>query len=208
MNLMRKILVIVVCFVCACMTDKTKVKEDLVPVLTKIILQDSVVVKLDSLLIDSVTSFTELEWAHEKIKRFNKLINLNNSFAEWSKKSIQSSVELAEIEIKGSKIENETMAVLLRDESYNTKKAEATLRTRMMIDEERKRLIDYQQEIAKYKQTIASLKKQISYQKLDSTNVRGYISYFRIIGSDSKGYEVSDTLSLHLSKDYNLIPIN
>lgn len=208
MNLMRKILVIVVCFVCACMTDKTKVKEDLVPVLTKIILQDSVVVKLDSLLIDSVTSFTELEWAHEKIKRFNKLINLNNSFAEWSKKSIQSSVELAEIEIKGSKIENETMAVLLRDESYNTKKPEATLRTRMMIDEERKRLIDYQQEIAKYKQTIASLKKQISYQKLDSTNVRGYISYFRIIGSDSKGYEVSDTLSLHLSNDYNLIPIN
>lgn len=104
-------------------------------------------------------------------------------FAEWSKKSIQSSVELAEIEIKGSKIENETMAVLLRDESYNTKKPEATLRTRMMIDEERKRLIDYQQEIAKYKQTIASLKKQISYQKLDSTNVRGYISYFRIIRS-------------------------
>lgn len=193
--------------VSSCKSENEQLKERIKPVLTKFILQDSILVKIDSLLIDSIQTFSETEWSKEKIIRYQNLIIFNNKMAEFSEERLKLLNETAKIETKGDEIDNETMAILLNDNSYQKRKPKPRVTTEFDINNEKEKLLKYKKNIANYNALIEELKKNINLNKYNSDKKFGYKPYFRVIGADENNVEIKDTLAISLSENLNILQI-
>jgi len=191
----------------SCKSEDEKLIERIKPVLTKFILQDSILVKIDSLLIDSIQTFSETEWSKEKIIRYQNLIVFNNKMAEFSEERLEILNETAKIETKGDEIENETMAILLNDNSYKKRTPKPRVTTEIDINNEKEDLLEYKKNIANYNSLIEELKKNINLNKYSSDKKFGYKPYFRVIGADKNNVEIKDTLAISLSENLNILQI-
>ena len=191
----------------SCKSQEDRLKEKIVPVLTKKALQDSIVSKVDKLIIDSIVTFTELEWTKEKIRRYKFSINLYLTFIKHSEEMVQLLIDRAKLEAKSGKIENETMSLILKDESYKTLPVKARAITLIAIEEDQARIRESRERVQKDSSQLVQLEKKLSEKTIDSKNLRGYIPFYRITGANKEGVEVIDTLKLYLSKELNIMAI-
>jgi hypothetical protein len=201
---MRIVVFILLILIYGCKSKQEKLKERMVPVLTSLILKDSTIKQIDSLVIFEVDTLTDL--------KYNKrLIGIMNSHSDYF-------VNMAKIEndktdsylnlLRSSKssaqlyynvLDSKTLGDMEMDKfrEYNKKVSESIKAAQGYIDSSK--LMDSR---------IAAMTKSIKEHKVDSTNFKGYIPWFRILGSDKDGIQIKrDSMYVYLSDQMSIIKV-
>ncbi len=86
MKLNYSVIFTIVLFICACKSKEEELKEKMIPVIRELVLQDSTVSKLDSIIIYKLDTLTDLNTA---TRRVSMLTNLSNHFVNISEMDLQ-----------------------------------------------------------------------------------------------------------------------
>lgn len=199
-----KMIVIAVILLVGCKSKDQKLREQIEPILKTIAVQDSFVNKLDSIKIYKIYNLSDLEYAK---RREINLLDKSDLYVKISK-SFSEEGQLKEQSMKLSLSQERLYAYLGSSLLVQTEK-ESIVRD----GEELKKLITkaqlYNDSAKFFLDQQGIIRKKIESHKIDSTNFKGYVVLYRILGSDKRNMEVKrDSIKTYLSPNFRIIPIN
>lgn len=185
----------------SCKSKEDKRDQKILEVLPKVILDDSLAFKIDSIKIVKVDTLTELKDSLSKISVLNRWYQTEKNLADIessTSKNLQSSMQLSLSQARLYRMLNSNVLVDSELESAKRYKDEAIEANNKATEHlERANLIN--KRILK----IADLHEK---KKLDSVNFKGYWVLFKVIGADKKnGFVKLDSLFVMLTPEYHII---
>lgn len=187
----------------ACKSKEEELKEAMLPVIRELTLQDSLVTKLDSIIIYKIDTLTDAKTALRRLFLVNDQMELFNSMAKSQQLLSDLYKSNADSRISSARLyynvlDSEVLGDIERDNAREEfkKSRERLKESNLMLDS------------SEIMSTIATkLLSDLNNKKLDSTTFRGYIPRYIVKGADAKGVQVVDSMYVYLSKDLHIIKI-
>lgn len=194
-------LLLVVC-IWGCQKPEEKLKAKIEPIIRKLVIQDSLASKIDSINIYKIDTLTDIDYAYAKMTNAKRKIDYyiessKNYFSQADLTQSNANIKISQAklyyQVLDSKVLGETSVQDARDD----------MKEAMKLAGEAKLYADSAKQLTAYIQTI---EKQLKGKKTDSTTFRGYIVNFRLQGANDRNEEVKkDSLSLYLSPTFHAI---
>lgn len=201
----KSVLALILILLVSCKSKEQKLKESITPVITQAILQDSLVNKIDSLIIYKIDTLTDVEYSLKKIDNLNRrvafYIEMRKSYydrAELDQKSAKLNISQARLYsgILDSKV--------LRDISIDD--AKAKLKSSQELLDKGSSYLDSAKNLNKI---IDEIHKKIKNGEINRKSFKGYIASFRLMGSDNRNTEVKkDSMYIYISPALRIIPMS
>lgn len=202
---MNKVYLILFSFsiLCSCKSPEDKLKEKMLPIIKTTILQDSVVSKLDSLVIYKIDTLTDLKIADQKIINASHTIDFYTSMA----KSYFDQAELEQSNAKIKSSEAEMYLTILDSRALGMTSLEEA-KNHLKESQSLSKQSDLYRDSAKYFIEAADkMEAQIKSKKLDSVTFKGYVPHFKVLGATDKNVVVKkDSMIMFLSPELRIIP--
>ena len=187
----------------SCKSKEQKLKDAITPVLTQAIFQDSLVSKIDSLIIFKIDTLTDVEYSLKKIENLNRQATLYVSIRKSYYDRAELDQQSAKLSINQARLYTGILdSKTLRDMSLD--EAKAKLKSSLELIKEGSLYSDTIKNLTK---TAEEIERKIKAGEINRKSFKGYIAHFRIIGSDKKNIEVKrDSMYLYLSPAFRIIP--
>jgi hypothetical protein len=187
----------------SCKNEEEELKEKMIPVLTKITLQDSLVAKLDSIIIYKLDTLTDLNAAMRRLTMLNnlsdhyiRLAKFDTEMAELHQSSGKSRTSSASLYY--SVLDSKTLGDIEIGEAkeYFEKSRESVKHSKLMLDSS-----------TLMSNMASKILLDVKQKKIDSLSFRGYIPHYIVKGADKEGVQVADSMFVFLSKDLHIIRV-
>lgn len=197
------ILLVSILFLASCKNEEEQLKVKMLPIIREMTLRDSVVAKLDSLIIYKLDTLTDLKMAVRRIDILNQLAGyyirsaeFNNQMAEIHQSSASSHASSARLYY--SVLDSKTLGDISKDDAKSElAKSNEQLKQAKLMSDSSKMMSDLAQKLLS----------DMKAKNIDSVTFRGFVPRYIIKGADKKGIQVTDSMYVYLSKDLNIIQV-
>jgi hypothetical protein len=195
-------LILILTIIIACQSSEEKLKIKILPILTKSILNDSNIVKINKLNIYKIDTLTDLKYNTIKIQFLELRISYFQGIQIVYLKSATEYMSQSVNDFKMADTYKEINGYSPLIDIYET----SAIEFMELGKAENLKAKLYSDSSKIYEAQINSINKLIKNRKLDSVEIIGYIPYYNLIGSNKKGVELKiDSNRDFISKELNII---
>jgi hypothetical protein len=201
----RFFLYIIVLLLFSCKNQHEQLRERIEPIIRAIVLQDSLISKIDSIHIYRIDTLFNLQYAKRRIINLNNAIDLYVSMS----KSYFTSARLERQQAALHTDQARLYLTVLNSKALGKMElndSKASLDSSASLSNQGNLYLDTAKSISS---KINLIRDSIKAKKIASNNFLGYQVIFKILGSDKRNIEVKkDSLYTFLSPNFRIIPIN
>ena len=188
---------------CACKNKQQKLEADIKPILMDIVKRDSLVSKIDSLIIIRVDTLTDIEYAQQRSIHYNAMASYYHSMLAITTEELDLKLDQAKRAGSVARSFDDLSAQLANTYRENSKEY---IKDAKKIQEKCKMYVDSESYFIRKDSIIA---RDLKYNKVDKKTFRGYIARFKLTGADKKNiYVKKDSMYAYISPQLRIIPVS